>query len=1483
MDRRVEHALQAFRDAQEGEEKTDMLQALFKYFQESHYRVDKKRAAVEAREKFGRVGGFELLKPLLSPTSTAREHLCAAKTVAQASIGSAENKHRVREAGLFPLLGRYLTVSDVGGSLDDAAVFEDVSPTKLIAESISAMANAISRCDENKIEFHRLGYLTPILPLLFEPVPFVLRKVISLLTALVAVPMGDVAILETQAACDEIRQTPGAIDQIVVLSKGTSTNENEQKIADNALKMLKRLAAEGADRSSTMSDLMRHLAPHINPIFQEEFQDAVQELLQSCQTDVAAELTEYGASIAAAARQEADLREEIVDLHYRIDQMQREHVAQCGRATIAGLCQGLGYLTTRRLDLSADCFTNISHQDIIEMATRCPDLTAAFFAPGFLLPQEVISAIRNHCPDAHCLALGCEISEASYVSVRKQYERGDSELAELIPAIAEGVPPGLTLEPVDVESCVPFISLDLATSEFCRLTDEGLNELLQIFPKTNAVFLLKGTKVTQGGLRFIKQKCTNLRFAELGQQLTRPKMMELLQNCRQTGRLNLCDDAYADVDDNGLQEILSLCSGIKAAFTRRDSSISTSVLQRLASQSETIVHLSREVSESTFDQLQAQYASNRMLDLSGTECAYMTSASLPDMARLFPDVVAIFTGPSSPRSLRLDDVAALRPSSWANLKWLYLGQEISLPTFLELEQNLDSTRMLDLTSPKFNFLTDAGLMEMVDIPGLCTNLEAVFTMPGKVSCGALHSLKESCSWLQCAVLGQAISMETFVSMRQKFRENQVLDLSSPDFKAMPVDALAEIVNMFPNIHALGNAAKQLQSQPELNSFLIEQITRLAERPSTKTISAAPRLNLPLAEGATMSDQAASDSFQKAGALKACLDSKFPLRFNLLEIIGAGGSGLVVKARDKKLGRVAIKIVTPQVNGVEFTDKERHRVEREVATMMKSTHKNVCRIFESFFSDDGCMCVMILEYLNGQSLEDVVRSSESVCSEIDVLRASVACAEGLKAIHACGLVHRDIKADNIVRHVTEDGEMVYKIIDFGLAMASDEDEGATIATMMKTGAVHGVGTPHYMSPEQFGGDEIGPSSDIYSLGVTMFYMLTGKLPFANGEQKMAKIMSAVCSVAEAPDLRDFEDCGNGNIGDKVAEVVARAMRKDPAERFESAGDMLEAIVEAMCRRGYAHYDVMLSYRAVSEGPLAQLIFKRMSQERITLSNGTSRHIRVFLDKARLEDGERWDDGFVIDGIASSSVVIPIVSKEALDGFVKLAEQDAIDWLLLEWEVALHLEAANQIAKIYPVLLGRQNADGSRDDFFNGGAMDDDESLNFVSTMTQQQSNSFLERIDASIAPANRLVRETLSTILRFQAFNLVTMSGVHGSATDGVVAPSDVAAVETMVQKLVPMISSALESQIKLDKLDIGAGTPPTIGSPVQVAADADWNAVREFLQRHKLQAFEKALRDAGAASLADLRDLEDADVQDMGMKPLERKRFLREVQAALTS
>ncbi|MCK4403561.1 MAG: protein kinase [candidate division Zixibacteria bacterium] len=253
-------------------------------------------------------------------------------------------------------------------------------------------------------------------------------------------------------------------------------------------------------------------------------------------------------------------------------------------------------------------------------------------------------------------------------------------------------------------------------------------------------------------------------------------------------------------------------------------------------------------------------------------------------------------------------------------------------------------------------------------------------------------------------------------------------------------------------------------------------------------------------------------------------------YKVLEKLGEGGMGVVYKAEDTKLKRtIALKFLTPQVLGAE---EEKARFVNEAQAAAALDHPNICTVYEIDEAEGHTF--MSMAYLEGQSLKDKVKSGRLKLEEaLDIV---VQVAEGLREAHEKGIVHRDIKSANVM--VTEKGQA--KIMDFGLAKLA----GGTQLT--KTGTT--MGTVAYMSPEQAKGEEVDHRTDIWSLGVVLYEMVTGQLPF-QGEHEQAVIYSILNEEPEpVTGLRT-------GLSRELERTVNRALAKSPGERYQNAGDIL----------------------------------------------------------------------------------------------------------------------------------------------------------------------------------------------------------------------------------------------------------------------------------------------------------------------------------------
>ncbi len=249
-------------------------------------------------------------------------------------------------------------------------------------------------------------------------------------------------------------------------------------------------------------------------------------------------------------------------------------------------------------------------------------------------------------------------------------------------------------------------------------------------------------------------------------------------------------------------------------------------------------------------------------------------------------------------------------------------------------------------------------------------------------------------------------------------------------------------------------------------------------------------------------------------------------YKILDKLGEGGMGVVYKAEDTKLKRtVALKFLPPQALA---SEEERERFTREAQASAALNHPNIATVF-AIDEHDGKRFIA-MEYVQGQSLHQKVQSGPMKIPEaIDI---AVQVAEGLHAAHESGIVHRDMKGANVM--VTDKGQV--KIMDFGLAKL----KGVSLLT--RQGST--LGTVSYMSPEQARGEKVDHRTDIWSLGVVLYEMLTGRLPFA-GEFEQS-ILYAILNTDPEP-LTSVRS----NIPMDLERVLRKMMAKDPGDRYQSA--------------------------------------------------------------------------------------------------------------------------------------------------------------------------------------------------------------------------------------------------------------------------------------------------------------------------------------------
>ena len=289
----------------------------------------------------------------------------------------------------------------------------------------------------------------------------------------------------------------------------------------------------------------------------------------------------------------------------------------------------------------------------------------------------------------------------------------------------------------------------------------------------------------------------------------------------------------------------------------------------------------------------------------------------------------------------------------------------------------------------------------------------------------------------------------------------------------------------------------------------------------------------------------------AGAVTFSPDELVANRYKIMRFIGRGGMGEVYEAYDQELRqRVALKTVLPEI----ALDRQAiERFKREVRTAREVTHPNVCRIFDLGHhrrapSGDE-IAFLTMELLAGETLAERLRLKGQM-STPEALPLAMQIAAGLGAAHAAGIVHRDLKPGNIILVPSQEGRETPRAVvtDFGLARAA---AAADRLTEQSTASGRIAGTPAYMAPEQVEGGEVTAASDIYSLGIMLYEMVTGALPFAGD----TPLSTAVKRLKEAPPSpRSLVS----DLDPKWDAAILRCLERDPADRFASTADVVKAL-------------------------------------------------------------------------------------------------------------------------------------------------------------------------------------------------------------------------------------------------------------------------------------------------------------------------------------
>ena len=270
------------------------------------------------------------------------------------------------------------------------------------------------------------------------------------------------------------------------------------------------------------------------------------------------------------------------------------------------------------------------------------------------------------------------------------------------------------------------------------------------------------------------------------------------------------------------------------------------------------------------------------------------------------------------------------------------------------------------------------------------------------------------------------------------------------------------------------------------------------------------------------------------------------RYKIVSLVARGGMGKVYKAEQQPLGRIcALKVLNPRYEG----DRDPEFGKRfflEAATAAKLTHPNTVTIFDYGSSEDGDIYYIAMEFIEGKTLHRVLRD-ETTLPEARVSHVARQICRSLREAHELGVVHRDLKPGNILLTNRGDENDVVKVLDFGLV----KDVTGDAEDLTQQGLF--MGSPKYMAPEQITGGEISARTDIYSLGVMIYEMMTGKVPFDRG----ASVNTLMAHVNDTPPpLAEVNP--RIQISPQMEGIVYRCLEKDASKRFSSMNELLAAL-------------------------------------------------------------------------------------------------------------------------------------------------------------------------------------------------------------------------------------------------------------------------------------------------------------------------------------
>ncbi len=381
-----------------------------------------------------------------------------------------------------------------------------------------------------------------------------------------------------------------------------------------------------------------------------------------------------------------------------------------------------------------------------------------------------------------------------------------------------------------------------------------------------------------------------------------------------------------------------------------------------------------------------------------------------------------------------------------------------------------------------------------------------------------------------AALAIAFALSFFLARRitgpvgRLVRATEEVRVGNLEAADLPVDSKDEIGILARSFRAM---LEELKEKAALEKYVAQLTMTVGEDVSTV---AATRERL-------SADVAAAAGASTGRSAEPQVGTLFAGRYEIQSVLGKGGMGIVYKAHDRDLDDVvAIKTLLSEALSADPTLLDRFK--QEIRLARRITHPNILRTHD--LGESNGLKYLSMEFVKGITLKHLVESDQILPTPVALRIAKQICA-GLAAAHEVGVIHRDIKPQNILIEPT--GGL--KIMDFGIARLT-QDRGMTA-----TGTV--VGTPDYMSPEQARGLPLDFRSDIYSTGVVLFELFTGSLPF-EGDTPLAVVLKHVQESPTPPQAK------NPKIHPRIAAIILKCMQKDPADRYQTVNELYEALTK-----------------------------------------------------------------------------------------------------------------------------------------------------------------------------------------------------------------------------------------------------------------------------------------------------------------------------------